>query len=168
VELVKQETFRPSEEHYGRTSYYVVEEAEEVSMVFHLLARYSVAGEDESPSSVLEELVPVGVPVYGEGALPDEEVQSLLNAEPTPQRRADEEVQETIEDLFTFRENVEETLRQAVDVRRTELIEERRQMREELASAGDGQATTWAEGIDEVAEGSFDVLAMTVYYPAGA
>jgi hypothetical protein len=75
-------------------------------------------------------------------------------------------VEETIDDLFTFRENVEETLRQAVDVRRTELVEERRQMREELASAGDGQATAWAEGIDEVAEGSFDVLAMTVFYPA--
>jgi len=166
VELVKQETFRPSEEHYGRTSYYVVEEAEEVSMVFHLLARYSVAGEDETPSSVLEQLVPVGIPVYGEGTLSDAEVQSLLKAEPTPQRRADEEVQETIDDLFTFRKNVEETLRQAVDGRRRELIEERRQMREELASGGDGQATTWAKGIDEVAEGSFDVLAMTIYYPA--
>jgi SNF2 family DNA or RNA helicase len=166
VELVKQETFRPSEEHYGRTSYYVVEEAEEVAVVFHLLARYAVAGETGAPSSVLEELVPVGLPVYGNRALPEARTEALLKAEAAPQTRTDAEVRETIEDLFSFRENLQEALREKVDRRRSEIAEERRQMQEELAGQGDGQATDWTEGIDAVAEGSFDVLTMTVYYPA--
>ncbi len=92
VELVKQETFRPSEEHYGRTSFYVVEEAEEVSAVFHLLARYAVGGEEGSPSSVLEELVPVGLPVYVEETLSEEQTQRLVGANPAPQTRSDAEV----------------------------------------------------------------------------
>lgn len=166
VELVKQETFRPSEEHYGRTSYYVVEEAEEVSVVFHLLARYSVAREEGASSSVLEELVPVGLPAYGEGILAEEVVQTLLQAEPTPQTRTDGEVRKTLEDAFAFHGDLKDTLRGAVTERRNELTEERRRMREDLESRGDGAFTGWAEGIDEVAEGSFDVLAMTVYYPA--
>jgi hypothetical protein len=39
-------------------------------------------------------------------------------------------------------------------------------MQSELAESGEQQATTWTEGIADIAEGSFDVLAMTVYYPA--
>ena len=166
VELVKQETFRPSEEHYGRTSYYVVEEAEQVSMVFHLLARYAVAGEKGAPSSVLEELVPIGLPVYGEGVLSEEQTDALLRADPLAQTRTDAEVQEAIEALFSDREDLKETLREKVVRRRTEIADERSRMREELSSQGDGQPTEWAEGIDEVAEGSFDVLAMTVFYPS--
>ncbi len=166
VEVVKQETFRPSEEHYGRTSYYVVEEAEEVSAVFHLLARYAVGGEEGAPSSVLEELVPVGLPVYGGDTLTEVQTEALLEAEATPQTRTDAEVRETIEDLFGFREDLQESLRGAVAERRTEIAEQRERIREELSSRGDRQPTEWAEGIDEVAEGSFDVLTMTAYYPA--
>jgi superfamily II DNA or RNA helicase len=166
VEVVKQETFRPSEEHYGRTSYYVVEEAEEVSAVFHLLARYAVAGEEGAPSSVLEELVPVGLPVYGENLLTPEQTQALVEADPTAQTRTDAEVQDTIEDLFDFREDLQDTLRETVRRRRKEIAEERQQIRQELSERGENQPTEWAEGIDEVAEGSFDVLTMTIFYPA--
>jgi hypothetical protein len=53
-----------------------------------------------------------------------------------------------------------------VSQRRTQIAEERQQIREELSSRGDGQPTEWAKGIDQVAEGSFDALAMTIYFPA--
>lgn len=165
IEVVKQETFREGEEHYGRTSYLVTEAAEEVSVVFHLLARYAVAGGDGTPSSVLEELVPVGFPVYGERMLSDEEVRWLQRSDPTPQTRTDDEVRETIENFFAFRENAEHRLGNAVEARRRELVKQRQRMRKELAERGDGQAA-WARGITDIGEGSFDVLTMTVYYPA--
>ena len=164
VEVVKQDTFREDEEHYGRTSYLVTGAAPEVSVVVHLLARYA-AGGDGAPSSILEELVPVGLPVYGDGTFDDATVDRLLQAEPTPQTRTDAEVQETLRDLFDLRENVDETLQAAVDQRRRQLVEERTSMQQELAEQN-AQATAWTEGIADISAGSFDVLAMTVYYPA--
>jgi polyhydroxyalkanoate synthesis regulator phasin len=165
VEVVKQDTFREVKEHYGRTSYFVTEDAPEVTVVFHLLARYAVASGDGSPSSILEELVPVGVPVYREGTLSEEQVQQLIDADPSPQTRTDEEVRRTIDDLFEEHEDNSDHLREAVDERRTEVVEERRSIQEELAEE-ETQATAWTEGIADIAEGSYDVLAMTVYYPA--
>jgi superfamily II DNA or RNA helicase len=165
VEVVKQDTFREVKGHYGRTSYFVTEDAPEVTVVFHLLARYAVASGDGSPSSILEELVPVGVPVYREGTLSEEQVQQLIDADPSPQTRTDEEVRRTIDDLFEEHEDNSDHLREAVDERRTEVVEERRSIQEELAEE-ETQATAWTEGIADIAEGSYDVLAMTVYYPA--
>ena len=166
VDVVKQDTFREAKDHYGRTSYYVTEAAGQVSVIFHLLARYAVASGDGAPSSILEELVPVGVPVYGDGTLSDAQVDHLLDADPSAQTRTDAEVRETLDDLSDFRPDIDTTLREAVDARRTEIIDERRSMQEELAESDKQQATAWTEGIADLAEGSFDVLAMTVYYPA--
>jgi hypothetical protein len=166
VDVVKQDTFREAKDHYGRTSYYVTEDASEVAVVFHLLARYAVASGDGAPSSILEELVPVGLPVYGDDTLSDDRVQDLLDPDPSAQTRTDEEVRETIDDLFDLRPNLNDTLRAAVDTRRQEIIAERRSMQSELAESEGHQTTAWTEGIADIAEGSFDVLAMTVYYPA--
>jgi hypothetical protein len=165
VEVVKQDTFREMKDHYGRTSYLVTDDAEEVSVVFHLLARYAVASGDGSPSSILEELVPVGVPVYGDGTLSEEQIQRLMDPDPSPQTWTDEEVRGTIDDLFEIHGDISGHLRESVDERRAEIMEERRSIQEELAEE-EAQATAWTEGIADIAEGSYDVLAMTVYYPA--
>jgi hypothetical protein len=164
VEVVKQDTFRESEEHYGRTSYLVTEDAPEVAVVFHLLARYA-AGGDGVPESVLEELVPVGMPVYGDGVFEESQTERLLEADPAPQTRTTGEVRGTLADLFDLRGGVDAALQAAVDERRRALIEERTSMQEELAEQG-AEATAWTEGIANISAGSFDVLAMTVYYPA--
>jgi uncharacterized protein with von Willebrand factor type A (vWA) domain len=115
---------------------------------------------------VLEELVPVGLPVYVEETLSEEQTQRLVGASPAPQTRSDAEVREAIDDLFEAHETLQETLRKRVSQRRAQIAEERQQIREELSSRGDGQPTEWAEDIDQVAKGSFDVLAMTIYFPA--
>jgi hypothetical protein len=164
VEVVKQDKFRTSEEHYGRTSYLVTDAGAEVTVVFHLLARYATAGGDGAPSSVLEELVPVGVPVYGDGTLSREAVGRLLEADGTPQTRTDDEVRETLADLSDFRSDIDEVLEEAVRQRRARLVEERKQMKSELGRGDEARA--WTEGLADITEGSFDVLAMTVYYPA--
>jgi small-conductance mechanosensitive channel len=104
--------------------------------------------------------------VYGDDTLSDDRVQDLLDPDPSAQTRTDEEVRETIDDLFDLRPNLNDTLRAAVDTRRQEIIAERRSMQSELAESEGHQTTAWTEGIADIAEGSFDVLAMTVYYPA--
>jgi len=105
------------------------------------------------------------VPVYGDGTLPEEQIQRLMDPDPSPQTRTDEEVRGTIDDLFEIHGDISGHLRESVDRRRTEIVEERRSIQEELAEE-EARATAWTEGIADIAEGSYDVLAMTVYYPA--
>jgi hypothetical protein len=50
--------------------------------------------------------------------------------------------------------------------RRREIIDERQSMQAELTESEGQPATAWTEGIADIAEGSFDVLAVTVYDPA--
>jgi hypothetical protein len=50
--------------------------------------------------------------------------------------------------------------------RRREIIDERRSMQAERAESEGQPATAWTEGIADIAEESFDVLAVTVYDPA--
>ena len=61
IEEVKQNAFREVE-HYSRTDYIDTPDVEEMTALFHLLARYVVNTE---PTSIVEELLPVAVPVYG-------------------------------------------------------------------------------------------------------
>ena len=159
VEIVKQDTFRDDPDRYGRTSYRVVEAAAETSVVVHLLARYAVAGGDGAPSSILEELVPVGLPAYSDGMLSGETVQQLIDAPPTPQTRTDAEVRETLADLIDFRGDLDARLQDAVSDRRERLVTERRTMQ-------DDASTGWTDTLADIDGGSFDVLTMTVFYPA--
>ena len=166
VDVVKQNAFDPNTDHYGRTSYLVTPDTAEVVVVLQLLARYAVQPSGDGLTAILEEIVPVALPAYGGDPLPVDEAHRLGRATETPQTRTDEEVRETVEDFFDIHSDVEETLEAAVSERREALIEERRSMQQQLAERPGDQATQWIEGIDEIAPGSFDVLTVTVYYPA--
>lgn len=165
TEVVKQSAFKLSDR-YGRTSYLITEAASEVTVVFHLLARYASVGGDGAPAAILEELIPVGMPVYGTGMLAPEEARSLLQADPAPHTRTDSEVQETIADLYDLRPDVEEVLEATVTQRRETLIQERQAMQESIDVGCDGQTPQWVRDSERIAPGSFDVLTMTVVYPA--
>jgi transglutaminase-like putative cysteine protease len=80
IEEVKQNTFREVE-HYGRTAYVVTPDVDEVTALFHLLARYVV---NTKPTSIVEELLPVAVPVYSdqESVISDKAARRLLDAQP--------------------------------------------------------------------------------------
>jgi ERCC4-related helicase len=163
VERVKQEAFRREDENYGRTAYLVTPDVEEVTVVFHLLARY-VAQTD--PVSIMEELLPVAVPVYGEGVATGEEARALFSSAPSPGTRTDWEVGDTLEEAFA-RPDLEETLEEAVAERREALVRERQAMQETMrAQSGDGAAPEWTEGLGAIAPGTYDMLTATVYYPA--
>ena len=184
IEEVKQNAFRESlsredRKHYGRTAYVVTPDVDEVTALFHLLARYVVNTE---PTSIVEELLPVAVPVYGgewsvldgqHTAVSGAEAQQLLYVSPSPETRTEGEVQEVLQDALAIK-GLERLLEDAVEARRQELVAERRSMKRPFDQAQDRQmeqregtrAAEWLQGIDDLSPGSYDLLTVMIMYPA--
>ncbi len=172
IEEVKQNAFRERGNHekgnhkgcpYGRTAYIVTPDVEEVTALFHLLARYVVNTE---PTSIVEELLPVAVPVYSNqpSAVSRQQVARLLDARPSTETRTEAEVQETLADALAI-EGLEGLLQEAVEARRRELAAERHIMRQQMEKRQDAHAAEWLRGIDDLSPGSFDLLSVTVLWP---
>lgn len=167
IEAVKQDAFRVGAHggapslRYGRTAYVVTPDVDEVTAVYHLLARYVVNTE---PTAIVEELLPVAVAVYGEGVLDGASVQRALEARPAAQTRTQVEVQEALADALAF-PGLEQVLQSAVEGRRQALAAERRRMREQMERQQGGEAPGWLRGIDDLSPGSFDLLTVRVLYP---
>jgi len=165
IEVVKQGAFRAGGEdtrHYGRTAYLVTKDVEEVTALFHLVVRYVVGTE---PASIIEELLPVALPVYGEGVLDEDATLRLLEAQATAPMRADDEVQETLADALAIY-GLDELLVAAVEARRRALAGERREMRQQMERQAGAGMSEWLRGMDDLASGSYDVLAITLLYPS--
>jgi hypothetical protein len=161
IEEVKQNAFRDTA-HYGRTSYLVTPDVREVTALFHLLSRYVV---NTDPTAIIEDLVPVAVPVYGGEALDRATVSRLVCASPGPGARTEEEVRETLADALAI-DGLDALLAGAVEGRRRELVAERRRMREQMEARAIGHVAGWLRGIDDISPGSFDLLTVSVLYPA--
>jgi len=159
IEEIKQNSFRETR-HYGRTSYVVTPDVDEVTALFHLLARYVV---NTDPTAIVEELVPVAVPVYGGATLDGEATARLLGATPGAETRTEDEARETLADALAI-EGLQALLAQEIERRRQELVSERRSMKQQLAQVEGSQPAEWLEGIDDLSPGSFDMLTLTVYY----
>ncbi len=160
IEEVKQNAFREVK-HYGRTASIVTPNVEEVTALFHLLARYVVNTE---PTSIVEELLPVAVPVYGGGPLDAEAARRRLRVTPSSETRTEAEVREALADALAI-EGLEELLEDTVETRRQELVAERRNMKRQMEQREGAQTAEWLRGIDDLSPGSFDLLTVTVYYP---
>jgi hypothetical protein len=163
IEVVKESAFRETpgfEGHYGRTSYIVTADVPEVTALFHLLVRYVVKME---PTSIIEELLPVAVPVYGGAPLGEADTRRLLAARPTPQTRTEGEVRETLADALRIAE-LDKLFAAAVESRREALVAERRQMRQKLEKERI-EGAKWLQGIDDLSPGSHDLLTVKIYYP---
>jgi len=177
IEAVKQNTFFGEGNNkgcpYGRTAYVVTPDVDEVTALFHLLARYVVNTE---PTSIVEELLPVAVAVYGGYASgvrrhsssgKRQQVARLVDAQASSQTRteAEAEVQEALADALGV-EGLDGLLEDAVETRRRELVAERARMRGQMQEVEGAQPAEWLEGIDDLARGSFDLLTVTVLFPA--
>jgi hypothetical protein len=57
-------------------------------------------------------------------------------------------------------------LRSAVERRRGALVQERQRMREQMERQQNALSAGWLHGIDDLSPGSFDLLTITIYYPA--
>ncbi len=165
IEVVKQRAFQGKDAlHYGRTGYKVTPDVDEVTAIFTVLARYVV---HTDPTSILEELLPVALPVYSDqpSAFSFQQATAWLEARATDEIRLEEEVKEALRDALDI-PNLNKLLMQAVEARRTVLVAERQAMRARLEAQENAQALAWLRGIDDLAPGMFDVLTVTVLFPA--
>jgi ERCC4-related helicase len=160
LELVKQEAFTGSE-HYGRTAYMVTPDVTEPAALFHLLARYVV---NTTPTAIVEEMVPVAVPVFGDATFSAGEAQRLLQPQLSAQSRTQLEVQEGLEDTLAV-ERLPTCFSQAVEARRQALVTERQAMLARLHTRPGAREAEWLQGLDDLSPGTFDVLTVTVLFP---
>ncbi len=168
IEEVKQNAFREKGDRkgcpYGRTAYIVTPDVAEVTALFHLLARYVVHTE---PASIVEELLPTALPVYSNqpSIVSRQQASRLLAAQPSAQTRTASEVQEALTDALAI-EGLDGLLESAVEDRRRELAAERRRMQDQMQEKEGSQPAEWLQGIDDLSPGSFDLLTVTVLFPA--
>jgi hypothetical protein len=160
LELVKQEAFTGSE-HYGRTAYVVTPDVTEPTALFHLLARYVV---NTTPTAIVEEMVPVAVPVFGDATFSAGEAQRLLQPQLSAQTRTHLEVQEGLEDTLAV-EQLPTCFNQAVEAHRQALVTERQAMLARLHTRPGAREAEWLQGLDDLSPGTFDVLTVTILFP---
>jgi len=159
IEEVKQNAFLQTE-HYGRTAYVVTRAVNEVTALIHILARYVV---NADPISIIEELLPVAVPVYGGKPHWGEAMRPLVEAEPEAETLAPVDVLEDMA-LVLEMEGLQTLLEAAVNARLEELIAERRKLKQQMEAQG-GEQLAWLQGIDDVSPASFDLLTVRLLYP---
>jgi len=89
----------------------------------------------------------------------------LLKVQPSAETRTEGEVREALADALALN-GLEVFLASTVETRRRELVAERRRMREQMEQQAGTQAAAWLHGIDDLSPGSFDLLAVTILFPA--
>ena len=94
-----------------------------------------------------------------------QQASAWLNAEATAEVRLEDEVREALRDALDI-PDLDDLLARAVEVRRAALVAERQAMRARLEAQENAQALAWLHGIDDLAPGMFDVLTVTVLFPA--
>jgi len=157
IEAVK-ETALTDEDRYGRTATRGSTEADEPTAVYTALVRY-VADTEPDPT-IMEELVQVGLPIYGTEPLDQHHVEALEKSEAKPAQRSRIEKEDDLEAAIEHGE-FDNTLQRRAEQRRDQIVEQRTQMREQLEDTGTG---SWVSGIDDVEIASKDLLTVTVYY----
>jgi len=162
IDLVREDFFRAGANN-GRTAALVTKAVDTVTVLYHYLVRFVV---DTRPQSVIEELIPVAFPVYGERPLSPQETEAILphNITVGPRLPAPDET------LPHYEEAENSPLRSlaleaATAQRRDALIHERKELREKLEREGDSSLREWLEGIDRLSIASRDLLTATLYLP---
>ncbi len=158
IEAVK-ETALTDEDRYGRTATLGTAEVDQPTAVYTALVRYVAQTEPES--TIMEELVRVGLPVYGSGSLSQEQVESIGQSEPKPVQPSSHEKQIDLENAIEH-DDLDAALDATAEQHRDIIIEERTEMRENI----DTSESSWTTGIDEVDIASIDLLTVTIYYPS--
>ena len=127
------------------------------------MARYVV---NTDPTSIVEELLPVAVPVYSDppAALSRDAAEGLLHVSPRPETRTEPEVREALADALAI-PGLDALLVDAVEARRQELVAERRSMKRQMEQQAGALAAEWLQGIDDLSPGSYDLLALTLLIP---
>jgi hypothetical protein len=160
IEMTKREAFEPDPSdatRYGRTAVMLTKDAPEVTALYTLLVRFVVGTQ---PPQILEDLMTIAIPVYGDQPLDAEKTRVLIHAKPTPGTLTMQEQKEVIADALK-RADFEKHADELIEARKKSLIEERRALQSKLTDAGQAP---WLAGADQISIGSWDLLAVKVLW----
>ncbi|MFO8145168.1 MAG: helicase-related protein [Candidatus Syntrophosphaera sp.] len=161
MDLLKTETFQDQDQgddlNYGRTAVEYSPDVVETTAMYSLLVRYVT---QTDPPQILEDIVTVGLPVYGEDPLPTDQTNKLKKAGVVRGTLTEDEKVDVLRDALE-REDLDHILSSSVQLQKESLEEERRQLQQRL-----GEDVAWLEGADELEVGSWDLLAVKILWPA--
>lgn len=99
-----------------------------MTALFHLLARNVV---NIQPTSIVEELLPAALPVYGDGLLDAETTRRLPYVTPSAETLTDVKIKETLADAPAIK-RLEGLLAEVVVGRRQKRVANRRNVRQQM------------------------------------
>jgi hypothetical protein len=133
----------------------------QVTALLHILARYVV---EPDPPNIVEALIPAAVSLSGELLARGDDARSLWRVRRTAESISEADVQEDASLILTA-PRLQTVITEAVEAQRAQLIAERTQLRLRLTDAGEAPPA-WLQGIDQLTIGSYDLLSITLLYPA--
>jgi SNF2 family DNA or RNA helicase len=143
--------------HYGRTAVMLARDVPEMTALYTLLARFTTA---TNPPQILEDLVSLAVPVYGDEVLDPTQEQKLVNVAPAPGTVTVDEAREALNDALN-RPDLEDRIRKRIDSRLQQIVTERQHLRDELQ-----RQAGWLQGADHLTVSSRDLLSVKILWPA--
>jgi superfamily II DNA or RNA helicase len=159
IDAVK-EVALTSDDRYGRTAMRGTDAVDEPVALYTVKVRYFAHTGDDP--TIMEELLQLALPLYGEEPFSEAELKELLNTDATAANRTKQEWQRDLDNAIDHDHRKDAITRRA-DERRAEIEDERSQMRSELEDAGYGASLA---GIDNLSVASTDLLTIGLYYPA--
>ena len=164
IDLIKQGAFEANERSgeedaldYGRTAVIATPDVDEMTALYHVLVRFVTGGERPQ---ILEDLLAIALPLYGEKPLPPDKAQALLTPETSPLGLTESEMKDVLQEALE-REDLDQILADQLEERRQALIHERQAWRQEI-----GEEAGWLQEAAHLTITSRDLLAVTVLWPA--
>lgn len=160
MDLLKREAFQPDSSpeslRYGRTAVVLSKEIAEMTALYTLLVRFTTRTQ---PPQILEDLLTVAIPVYGDQPIDPVETSKLLQVSPTDGSLTLQERQEVLADALQ-REDMTTIFEGQIQIRREKIEAERHELREALS-----RDSGWLQGADQLILSSWDLLAVKVLWP---
>jgi superfamily II DNA or RNA helicase len=162
MDILKRQTFEPDQQSpdaqigYGRTAVMLTKDVQETTALYTLLVRYTTRTQ---PPQILEDLVTVALPVYGEQVFNRRETERLTAAQPAPGFLPPSDAKEVLSDALVHPE-LHKILGAGVEARRLELEAERARLRQELRLTAE-----WMAGADRLEVSSWDQMAVKILWP---
>jgi superfamily II DNA or RNA helicase len=160
IEIVKGDFFNNNGD-YGRTAYFISDEVEMITFIYHILARFTIGHENKR---VIEELITFGVNSFEETLIMNEQVLQI-NPATTTEARTKDEVKEAVEDALSL--SVWEEYRdEAVKERKRKLTRERMELfKKIIIDSASSEQPEWLDNMIHIEDAGTDLLAVTVVYP---
>ena len=158
VQLLKQQIYLETSNHYGRIAYKISNSIDKPIAVFKVLTRCVVETE---PTSIIEEILTLGFYIYSEKILTSQKVELFEKSEPLQGNRTTPEIKEDIQEVFNNK-YWEKELTKIIDNYLKKIIKERNNL---LETFDNTNLPDWLQGVTDVSYASHDILTLTMGYP---